>query len=142
MIAELLWVIDRAEEHLGPERAARYLRKFYPWYLERLGADKEIADAFQQSEDLDEARRLVSGLALLRRRSPRTVDALPSRMTPGYAGRLNGRARGRGRTPMIKNRCSRLVLTRDAVSCAGVRTRRAAVVGRGEDEAGETSFNA
>ncbi|HZK16575.1 MAG TPA: tRNA-dihydrouridine synthase family protein, partial [Solirubrobacterales bacterium] len=26
--AELLWVIDRAEEHLGPERAARYLRKF------------------------------------------------------------------------------------------------------------------
>ena len=24
---------------MGPERAARYLRKFYPWYLERLGAD-------------------------------------------------------------------------------------------------------
>ncbi len=64
MIAELLWVIDRAEEHLGPERAARYLRKFYPWYLERLGADKEIADALQQSETLDGARDLVSGLAL------------------------------------------------------------------------------
>ena len=61
MIAELLWVIDRAEEHLGPERAARYLRKFYPWYLERLGADKEIADALQQSETLDEARRPRSG---------------------------------------------------------------------------------
>ena len=31
VIAELLWVMDRAEEHLGAERAARYLRKFYPW---------------------------------------------------------------------------------------------------------------
>ena len=32
-----LWTIERAEEHLGARRAARYLRKFYPWYLERLG---------------------------------------------------------------------------------------------------------
>jgi tRNA-dihydrouridine synthase B len=63
VIAELLWVVDRAEEHLGPERAARYLRKFYPWYLERLGADKEISSAFQQNEDLDMARRLVDDLA-------------------------------------------------------------------------------
>ena len=62
VIAELLWVIDRGEEHLGPERAARYLRKFYPWYLERLGADKAMATALQESEDLDEARRLVRGL--------------------------------------------------------------------------------
>jgi len=62
VIAELLWVIDRGEEHLGPERAARYLRKFYPWYLERLGADKAMAAALQESEDLDEARRLVRGL--------------------------------------------------------------------------------
>src|SRR5262245_7046902 len=49
IVAELLWVIDRAEEHLGIERAARYLRKFYPWYLERLGADKETAAALQSS---------------------------------------------------------------------------------------------
>src|SRR5262249_50168853 len=62
VIAELLWVSDRAEEHVGPERAARYLRKFYPWYLERLGADREIADAFQQSDDLDEARGLIRDL--------------------------------------------------------------------------------
>jgi nifR3 family TIM-barrel protein len=62
VIAELLWVIDQAEEHLGPERAARYLRKFYPWYLERLGADKLTTAAFQSSEDLDAARRLVRGL--------------------------------------------------------------------------------
>ena len=64
VIAELLWVIDRAEEHVGPERAARYLRKFYPWYLERLGADREIADAFQQSDDLDEARDLIRNLGV------------------------------------------------------------------------------
>jgi tRNA-dihydrouridine synthase B len=62
VIAELLWVIGKAEEHLGPDRAARYLRKFYPWYLERLEADKETAAEFQQSEELDEARRLVREL--------------------------------------------------------------------------------
>ncbi len=37
VLAELDWVMDRAVEHLGPERAGRYLRKFYPWYVERLG---------------------------------------------------------------------------------------------------------
>jgi tRNA-dihydrouridine synthase B len=62
IIAELLWVIDKAEVHLGPDRAARYLRKFYPWYLERLEADRETAADFQQSEDLDQARRLVREL--------------------------------------------------------------------------------
>ncbi len=59
MVAELLWVIDRAEEHMGPERAARYLRKFYPWYLERLGAEPEEAAALQQSDELSAARGLV-----------------------------------------------------------------------------------
>jgi nifR3 family TIM-barrel protein len=63
VIAELLWVIDRGEEHLGPERAARYLRKFYPWYLERLDAEQETAASLQSSDDLDEARRLVRDLA-------------------------------------------------------------------------------
>jgi tRNA-dihydrouridine synthase len=62
IVAELLWVIDRAEEHLGPDRAARYLRKFYPWYLERLEADEETTAAFQSSDDLAAARRLVDGL--------------------------------------------------------------------------------
>jgi tRNA-dihydrouridine synthase B len=60
VIAELLWVMDRAEEHLGPERAARYLRKFYPWYLERLEADKPTTAAFQETDDLDDARTLVA----------------------------------------------------------------------------------
>jgi tRNA-dihydrouridine synthase B len=64
IVAELLWVIDRAEEHLGADRAARYLRKFYPWYLERLDADIETTAAFQASEDLGRARRLVATLAI------------------------------------------------------------------------------
>ncbi|HEY1597399.1 MAG TPA: tRNA-dihydrouridine synthase family protein [Thermoleophilaceae bacterium] len=37
---ELRWVIDRCEEHLGAERAGRYLRKFYPWYAETMGLTK------------------------------------------------------------------------------------------------------
>jgi tRNA-dihydrouridine synthase B len=65
VIAELLWVIDRAEEHLGPDRAARYLRKFYPWYLERLGADKATAASLRQCDDLELARSLVSRLTPL-----------------------------------------------------------------------------
>ena len=65
VIAELLWVMDRAEEHLGAERAARYLRKFYPWYLERLDAGKSTAAAFQATDDLAEARSQVAALGPL-----------------------------------------------------------------------------
>jgi tRNA-dihydrouridine synthase B len=63
MVAEWLWVLDRAEEHLGGERAARYLRKFHPWYLERLEAPKEVADELQRSADLARARELIGALA-------------------------------------------------------------------------------
>ena len=63
VIAELLWVIDRAEEHFGAERAARYLRKFYPWYGARLDTPAAVADELQRSADLTRARELVRGLA-------------------------------------------------------------------------------
>jgi nifR3 family TIM-barrel protein len=63
VVAELLWVIDRAEEHLGTARAERYLRKFYPWYTERLLAPAELVDELQRSADLNRARALVAGLA-------------------------------------------------------------------------------
>jgi tRNA-dihydrouridine synthase B len=63
VVAELLWVIDRAEEHLGAARAERYLRKFYPWYAERLRAPPEVAEELQRSADLGRARELVGGLA-------------------------------------------------------------------------------
>ena len=57
--AELLWLLDRAAEHWGPERAARNLRKFYPWYLERLGYTGSEADRFQRTERLDQVRELL-----------------------------------------------------------------------------------
>lgn len=62
VVAELLWVIDRAEEHLGAERAERYLRKFYPWYGERLQPPPEVADELQRSADLGRARQLIAAL--------------------------------------------------------------------------------
>ena len=59
VLAEWHWVIDRAEEHLGPDRAARYLRKFHPWYVERLGAPKAVQDALQRAETLAEQRDVL-----------------------------------------------------------------------------------
>jgi tRNA-dihydrouridine synthase B len=67
VLAELEWVIDRAALHLGSERAGRYLRKFYPWYLPRLGLDRTRLMCLQQSlqatPDLPEARRLLRSAA-------------------------------------------------------------------------------
>jgi tRNA-dihydrouridine synthase B len=63
VVAELHWVMDRAVEHLGPERAGRYLRKFYPWYVDRLGAPpaeaKALHIALQQTSTVDEARAAI-----------------------------------------------------------------------------------
>jgi tRNA-dihydrouridine synthase B len=61
--AELLWVMDGAEEHLGSERAERYLRKFYPWYVERLQAPEAVAEELQRSADLRRARELIGAYA-------------------------------------------------------------------------------
>jgi tRNA-dihydrouridine synthase B len=63
VVAELLWVLDAAEEHLGTDRAGRYLRKFYPWYVERLEAPLELAQELQRDADLGRARELIASLA-------------------------------------------------------------------------------
>ena len=60
VLAEWEWVLDRAEEHLGPERAARYLRKFHPWYVERLGAPRSVQDALQRADTLDAQRLAIA----------------------------------------------------------------------------------
>jgi len=60
---ELLWVVARAEEHLGQVRASHYLRKFYPWYVGRLGVDRAEAAAFQGLTDLGEAREMIAAAA-------------------------------------------------------------------------------
>jgi tRNA-dihydrouridine synthase B len=58
ILDELDWVIERACEHLGDGRATRYLRKFYPWYIERLGGDHALQDRLQRAPTLAEARDL------------------------------------------------------------------------------------
>jgi tRNA-dihydrouridine synthase B len=63
IVEELLWVIDRAEEHLGEGRATPYLRKFYPWYLDRLDARPIANEPLQRASTLGEAREIVAGLA-------------------------------------------------------------------------------
>jgi tRNA-dihydrouridine synthase B len=63
VVEELEWTIERAVEHLGEPRATRYLRKFYPWYVARLGLDvtgaKRLQVELQQSETLTCVRRLL-----------------------------------------------------------------------------------
>jgi tRNA-dihydrouridine synthase B len=63
LLAELDWVLERGEGHWGPARATRNLRKFYPWYLERLGITGPEAHAYQRAETLAEVRQLLAGLA-------------------------------------------------------------------------------
>jgi tRNA-dihydrouridine synthase B len=69
ILDELEWVIARAAEHLGAERAVRYLRKFYPWYVERLragraptearGAGRALTEALQSASTLEAVRALL-----------------------------------------------------------------------------------
>jgi nifR3 family TIM-barrel protein len=62
VLDELDWIVDRAIEHLGAERAARYLRKFHPWYLSRLGAPASIQAALQRATGLEEQREILRNL--------------------------------------------------------------------------------
>ena len=62
VLDELDWVMDRAVEHLGPDRAARYLRKFYPWYLTRMREGKLAQEALQRTASTGEAKALLVGL--------------------------------------------------------------------------------
>jgi tRNA-dihydrouridine synthase B len=60
---ELGWVIDRAEEHLGVERAGRYLRKFYPWYAETMGLTKREQQPLVTAPTTAHARLALEALA-------------------------------------------------------------------------------
>jgi nifR3 family TIM-barrel protein len=65
ILAEWSWILDRAEEHLGADRASRYLRTFHPWYVERLGESRAVQDALQRAEDLAAQRAVLASLAPL-----------------------------------------------------------------------------
>jgi len=62
VLAELEWLIERAVEHLGVARATRYLRRFYPWYVERLGLDRRHARQLQGALQVSESFAAVRGL--------------------------------------------------------------------------------
>ncbi|MFL5822038.1 MAG: tRNA dihydrouridine synthase [Solirubrobacteraceae bacterium] len=72
VLQELDWVMARACEHLGEERATRYLRKFYPWYIERLstehvatlGGGAPLRAGLQTAPSLQAVRELLNGAAL------------------------------------------------------------------------------
>lgn len=61
--AELRWMVQRAVEHLGSDRATRWMRKAYPWYVVRLRLGKPEAkalqEALQRSATLSEADALL-----------------------------------------------------------------------------------
>jgi nifR3 family TIM-barrel protein len=63
VLAELRWTIARAVEHLGGDRAHRWMRKAYPWYVARLRlerhAAKDLQEALQRADSLGEVDRLL-----------------------------------------------------------------------------------
>jgi nifR3 family TIM-barrel protein len=63
VMRELRWVIACAEEHLGTDRAGRYLRKFYPWYAETLGLGRRAAQPLLTAPDTAAARAFLDALA-------------------------------------------------------------------------------
>ncbi len=68
VLRELHWTIDRAVEHLGEDRATRYLRKFYPWYVTRLGLDpgesRRLSESLQAAFTLELAREILDSRRL------------------------------------------------------------------------------
>ena len=59
---ELNTIIEQAEDHLGPDRASRYLRKFYPWYADTMGLTKREREALVTAPTTAHARAATSAL--------------------------------------------------------------------------------
>jgi tRNA-dihydrouridine synthase B len=63
VLSELDWVIGSAEDHLGIDRAGRYLRKFYPWYADRLGLTRREREPLVTAPTTAHAREAFAALA-------------------------------------------------------------------------------
>jgi len=65
VVGELDWTIARAVEHLGAERATRWLRKIYPWYVAHLRAERaartQLQQALQRAPSLAHVHALLHG---------------------------------------------------------------------------------
>ena len=59
---ELEAIIAAAEDHLGAERAGRYLRKFYPWYADTLGLTKREREPLVTAPTTAHARAALGAL--------------------------------------------------------------------------------
>lgn len=62
VIEELEWTIACCEEHMGVQRASHYLRKFYPWYAERLALTKAERQELVTAATTDDARAALARL--------------------------------------------------------------------------------
>jgi tRNA-dihydrouridine synthase B len=62
VLDELEWIIESCEEHLGSERAGRWLRKCYPWYAERLGTPKRATRELVEAPTTEAAREAIDRL--------------------------------------------------------------------------------
>ena len=62
VVTELETIIEAAEEHLGTDRAGRYLRKFYPWYADTLGLTKREREALVTAPTTAHARQALQAL--------------------------------------------------------------------------------
>jgi nifR3 family TIM-barrel protein len=60
---ELETIIAAAEDHLGPDRAGRYLRKFYPSYADTLGLTKRQREPLVTAPTTAHARAALGALA-------------------------------------------------------------------------------
>jgi tRNA-dihydrouridine synthase len=60
---ELETIIAAAEDHLGHERAGRYLRKFYPWYADTLGLARREREPLVTAPTTAHARAALGALA-------------------------------------------------------------------------------
>jgi len=60
---ELETIIEAAEDHLGPDRAGRYLRKFYPWYADTLGLTKREREPLVTAPTTAHARAALATLS-------------------------------------------------------------------------------
>jgi tRNA-dihydrouridine synthase B len=60
---ELETIIEAAEDHLGIDRAGRYLRKFYPWYADTLGLTKRERQALVTAPTTAHAREALRALS-------------------------------------------------------------------------------
>jgi nifR3 family TIM-barrel protein len=87
VVEELDWTMGRAVEHLGEPRATRYLRKFYPWYVARLGLEpaetRTLSESLQQADALAGVRGLLEGVLGSSENSP--GNGRKPRYTPALA---------------------------------------------------------